>query len=173
MRDAVLAVPLAILLIAGGCKEAPQPEHAKAEPCRGVPEMLLQGRVTDRADILTPEQETQLSDRLAKYQERTKHEMVVATTPGLYGVDVGIVGTCLGNSWKIGREGHDDGIIILVAPKERKMRIATGRGLEKMLDDGEAQVVVDQMTPHFQRGDYVGGLSFGIDAIAAQTGATS
>ncbi len=60
--------------------------------------------------------------------------------------------------------------MILVAPNERQMRIATGSGMEQMLTDEEALAVVRQMTPRFRERDYAGGLPAGIDAIAAQTG---
>jgi uncharacterized protein len=169
VRFAGLAAPLAILLIAGGCK-AEAPAAPEAALCKGVPPMTLKGRVTDAAAILSEEEEARLSDRLAHYEERTKHQMVVVTTPGLNGMSVDDFGTCLGNRWGIGREDHDDGVLILVAPKERKMRIATGFGMEKILTDDKALAVVDQMSPRFKQGDYAGGLSKGIDAIAAQTG---
>ena len=169
MRFAVFAGPLAILLIAGGCKTAPLSESAA---CSGVPQLALKGRVTDAADILTAEEEAQLSERLARYEERTKHQMVVATVPALNGARVDNFGTCLGNRWNIGRKGHDDGIVILVAPNERQMRIATGSGMEKTLTDDKALAVIHQMTSHFKAGEYPAGLAKGIDAIAAQTGET-
>ena len=135
--------------------------------------MGLVGRVTDAAAILDPDAEARLSDRLARYEQATKHQMVIATTPSLNGTLVDNFGTCLGNRWGIGRKGHDDGILILIAPTERKMQIATGVGMEKLLTDDEALEIVHQMTPLFAKGDYVGGLSEGLEAIAAQTGETS
>lgn len=132
--------------------------------------MAMQGRITDTAGILTEEEETRLSDRLARYEKHTRHQMVVATTASLHGARVDNFGTCLGNRWGIGRKEQDDGILILVAPNERQLRVATGTGMEKMLTDDDALAVIRQMTPHFQSGDYADGLSIGIDAIAAQTG---
>ena len=171
MRAAALAAPLAILLVAGGCKAAPEPPAATdTAACDGVPPMAIAGRVTDAADILTGEEETRLSDRLARYEARTRHQIIVATTPGLNGARVDNFGTCLANRWRIGRAGQDDGILILVAPHERRMRIATGIGMEKILTDDKALAVVHQMTPYFARADYAGGLATGIDAIAVQTG---
>lgn len=169
MRRALLAGPLAILMVAGGCKEAPPPESAA---CAGVPQMTLKGRVTDDAGILTAAEEARLSERLARYEQRTKHQMVIATTPGLNGTNVDNFGTCLGNRWEIGRKEHDDGILILVAPNERQLRIATGAGMEKTLTDDKALAVIHQITSRFKQGDYAAGLSTGIEAIAAQTGDT-
>jgi uncharacterized protein len=113
-----------------------------------------------------------LSERLARYEADTQHQMVVATAPSLHGVRVDNFGTCLGNRWKIGRKGQDDGILVLVAPNERQMRIATGAGMEKILTDDKAQAIIHRMTPYFAKADYAGGLSTGVDAIAAETGET-
>jgi len=99
MRLAALAAPLAIPLIAGGCKAAAPP--AESFVCKGVPHMAMQGQVTDAADILSEAEETRLSDRLAKYEQRTKHQMVVATTTSLNGVRVDDFGTCLGKRWAV------------------------------------------------------------------------
>ena len=171
MRQAVLAAPLAILLVAGGCKAAPELTAGReTAACDGVPELAMAGRITDAADILTAEEEARLSERLARYEQRTKHQMVVATIPGLHGARIDNFGTCLGNRWGIGRKEQDDGILILIAPNDRQMRIATGTGMEKMLTDDAALAVVHQMTPHFKSLDYADGLSTGIEAIAAQTG---
>ena len=171
MRRAALAVPLAILAVSGGCKAASDPPTARESAfCDGVPPMAAAGRVTDAATILTADDKAELSARLARYEARTKHQMVVATTPSLNGARVDNFGTCLGDRWGIGREGQDDGIVILIAPNERQMRIATGTGMEKLLTDDKALEVIEQMTPYFKQGDYAGGLSAGIDAIAAKTG---
>lgn len=170
MDRAILAIPLAILLVAGGCKEAPAPEAAY---CAGVPQMSMAGRVTDTAAILNDEEEARLAQRLARYEARTSHQMVLATVATLDGATVEDFSTCIGNRWGIGREDHDDGVLILVAPNERRVRIATGTGMEKLLPDEKAKAVIDSMTPRFQAGDYAGGLTSGIEAIAAQTGDAS
>lgn len=172
MRCAVLGAPLAILLIASGCKGAPPsstPTQATAG-CAGAPDIVLQGRVTDAADILPDAAETRLSDRLAQYEGRTGHQMIIVTTSSLNGLDVAAVGDCLGNRWGIGDKDRNDGVLILVAPNERRARISTGTGLETMLNDEEAKAAIDLMTPHFRSNDFAGGLSVAVDAIAAQTG---
>lgn len=174
MHGTVLAAPLAILLIAGGCKEAPASSAARAEVagCDGVPDIALQGAVTDAANILPAAEEGRLSDRLAHYRQRTTHQMVIVTAPTLNNLDVAKVGDCLGNRWGIGDKDRDDGIVILVAPNERRARISTGTGLETMLTDEEAKAAIDQMTPYFKSDDFAGGLSVAVEAIAAQTGDT-
>lgn len=171
VSHATLVRSLAILAVAGGCKVASEPAAAEETAfCDGVPQIEIAGRVTDTADILSGPEEAQLSERLARYEARTRHQMVVATTPSLHGVRVDNFGTCLGIRWGIGREAEDDGIVLLIAPNERQMQIATGSGMEKILTDDKALAVIRRMTPHFEQGDYAGGLSTGIEAIAAQTG---
>lgn len=171
MRHAVLAAPLAILTVAGGCKAAPEPAAAKETAfCNGVPEMAFAGRVTDAADVLTAEEEARLSERLIRYEERTKHQMVVATTSSLHGARVDNFATCLGNRWHVGRKGHDDGLVILVAPQDRRAAISTGPGMEKLFPDDEALDAVKNMTTYFKRADYAGGVSAGIEAVVTRTG---
>ena len=167
MRFTSLATPLAILSVAGGCKAAPAPESAI---CVGVPKMTIQGRVSDAANILSAEVEQQLSERLTAYEQRTTHQMAVATTSGLNGADPIEFATCLGRRWGIGHAKRDDGIVILVAPNERQSSVAVGFGLEKALTDVEAKAVIGDMIPSFRKSDYASGLKIGIDAIAAQTG---
>ena len=166
-----LAAPLAILLVAGGCKAASEPTAAKETTfCDGVPQMALAGRVTDAANVLTLEEEARLSERLTRYEERTKHQMIVATTPSLHGARIDNFATCLGNRWRIGREGHDDGLVMLVAPQDRRVAISTGLGMEKLFPDDKALDAVKNMTTYFKRADYADGVSAGVEAIAAQTG---
>lgn len=167
MRRAAPAVPLAILLVAGGCNEALDTESAI---CTGVPEIALQGRVTDAANVLNGPEETRLTDRLAAYERATGHQMVIATISGLGAATPMEFATCLGRRWGIGDKQRNDGILILVAPNERQSVVAVGDGLERDLTDVEAKAVIGDMTPNFQKGDYLAGLSTGIDAIAAQTG---
>ncbi len=167
MRRAALAAAFPILLAASGCKAGAARESAA---CEGVPQLAPAGRVTDAADLLDPATEARLTDRLARYEQATRHAMVVVTTASLNGARVDNFATCLGNRWGVGDRDRDDGILILIAPYERQMRIATGDGMEKILSDDKAQEIVQQMTPYFKQGDPAGGLLEGIEAIAAQTG---
>jgi uncharacterized protein len=163
MRAAAIAASLTMLVIVGGCNGGSGPAAAKeTAACDGVPQLALAGRVTDAANILPAEDEVRLSGRLARYERDTQHQMVIVTTPSLHGVRIDNFGTCLGNRWKMGRQGHDDGVIVVIAPNERQMRIATGIGM--------ALAIVHRMTPYFAKADYSRGLSVGIDAIAAETG---
>lgn len=166
---AILSLAIAAML--AGCKAAPAPDgRATAErpECAPVPAIALAGRVTDGAGIFSASDERRLDARLADYERRTRHQMVVLTT-GLSGIPIETFATCTGNRWGIGRAKEDDGILILVAPSERQARIATGLGMEKILTDAKAAEVIQVMMPHFSEGDYAGGVDTAITAIAART----
>jgi uncharacterized protein len=94
---------------------------------------------------------------LEQFEHRTKHQLVVVTVTSLRGRDVADFTRELANSWGIGRKCYDDGIVLLVAPHERKVRIAVGYGLEKALPNEVAQRIIDQrILPQFRRGEYRG-----------------
>lgn len=95
--------------------------------------------------------------------------MVVVTVPTLGGADIATFTRDLANSWGIGRKGHDDGVVILVAPNERKVRIAVGYGLENVLThDLCKQIIDEQMLPRFRQGDLPGGIESGANAVIAR-----
>lgn len=152
---------LASALMVGGCKQA---DSIQAE--RPAPTIELAGRVTDEADLLTPAQETQLSDALTAFEQQTKHQMVIVTVKSLSGQDIALFTRNLANAWGIGRRDHDDGVVMLVAPNERKVRIAVGFGLEKALPDAVAKRIIDaDMVPRFKEKDYFGGINAGTRAL--------
>ncbi|NML11222.1 TPM domain-containing protein [Sphingobium sp. AR-3-1] len=130
--------------------------------------VALRGRVTDDADILNPEQEASLSTRLQAFEEASGHQMVVVTVQSLGGRDVAVFTKELGNTWGIGRAEQDDGIILLVAPKEHKARIEVGLGLERTLPNNLCKQIMDtEIIPHFRNGDYPSGISAGVTAVIA------
>src|SRR5688572_27548014 len=90
----------------------------------------LTGRVVDQAGILAPEEETRLSDQLAALEVRTTDQLVVVTVPSLQGLSIDEFSQQLGNHWGIGRADRNNGVLLVVAPKERRVRIAVGYGLE-------------------------------------------
>ena len=127
------------------------------------------GRVTDAAEVLTLAQEASLSAKLERLERTTHHQMVVVTVPSLDGLDVATFATNLANDWGIGRKGHNDGVVVLVAPNERKVRIAVGYGLEKTLThDLCKQIIDEQMLPRFQEGDLPRGIEAGVDSLIAR-----
>ena len=136
------------------------------EVVTGAPAISLAGRVTDAAEVLTPNEEHVLSTKLQTLENRTGHQLVVVTVATLNGQEIAKFTTNLGNNWGIGRKGYDDGVILLVAPKERQVRIAVGYGLEKKLTDKLCKQIIErQILPFFRNGDLVGGIQSGVDAL--------
>ena len=158
-----------LLALAVACSNGGASGSQSGPEAAGSPSIGLAGRVTDAAEILTQEQEAGLSKKLEKLEFATDHQMAVVTVPTLGGRNVAAFTRDLANSWGIGREGHDDGVVLLVAPKERKARIAVGYGLEKTLPDALCeQIRAEQMIPRFQEGNFAGGLEAGVDALSSR-----
>ncbi|MCS6987184.1 MAG: TPM domain-containing protein [Sphingomonadaceae bacterium] len=129
----------------------------------------LTGRVVDAADLLPPQAEARLADRLARLEAETGGtQVVVVTVPSLEGYDIADYGVRLGRAWGIGRKGRDDGALLIVAPNERRVRIEVGYGLEERVPDALAFLIIDErIRPRFQAGDFVGGIEAGVEALAA------
>lgn len=125
--------------------------------------------VVDEAGVLSPETEARLNDELTGLQQRTQHQVVVATVSSLQGLEIEDYGYQLGRAWGIGREKEDDGVILLVAPSDRKLRIEVGYGLEPVLTDALSNVIINQViVPKFKAGDIDGGVVAGAEAIVKQ-----
>lgn len=129
----------------------------------------LTGRVVDEADLLSPEQETQITQQLEALEEQSQRQLVVATIPDLQGYDIADYGYQLGRAWGIGDAERNDGALLIVAPNDRKVRIEVGYGLEPVLTDGlSALIVQQQILPRFRDGDMAGGIVAGTNAIVQQ-----
>lgn len=143
------------------------PENTPLAPAPNLP-LAQQGRVTDAANILDEAARVTLTARLAAFEDRTRHQVAIATTPTLNGADIGAYTRDLANHWGIGRKGHDDGVVILVAPNDKQVRIAVGYGLEKALPETLCrQIIQEHMLPAFAGGDFAGGLNKGLTALIA------
>jgi uncharacterized protein len=129
----------------------------------------LTGRVVDNANLLDPAQEAALSAKLEALETSTGRQLVVATLPDLQGYEIEDYGYQLGRAWKIGQKGENNGIILIVAPNERKVRIEVGYGLEPYVTDAlSAMIIQGQILPRFKAGDFPGGIEAGVDALLAQ-----
>ena len=129
----------------------------------------LTGRVVDAANLLSPEQEAQLTQLSADIEKASTRQFVVATVPDLQGYPIEDYGYRLGRAWNIGQKGANNGIILIVAPIERKVRIEVGYGLEPIMTDAlSSQIINDTILPHFKAGDMPGGIIAGANAIGEQ-----
>jgi uncharacterized protein len=129
----------------------------------------LTGRVVDQADLLTPQQEADLTAKSEALEKSTGRQFVIATVKSLNDQDVADYSFQLGRHWKIGDEKRDDGVVMVVAPNERKVWIATGYGAEGFLPDILiGRIVRDTILPRFKAGDLPGGIAAGADEVVAQ-----
>ncbi|WP_109808914.1 TPM domain-containing protein [Sphingosinithalassobacter portus] len=133
----------------------------------------LTGRVVDQADLLDPDQEAALSARSEMLERTTGHQLVIVTLASLGDHSINDYGLALGNHWGIGRKESNDGVLLIVAPNERKVRIEVGYGLEAQLTDAEAADIIDTaILPAFRDGDFPRGIAAGTDGIIAEIGET-
>lgn len=125
--------------------------------------------VVDQANIIPAAEEAALNAQLLDLQQKTGHQLVVATVSDLEGNDVADYGYKLGRAWQIGDKEKDDGVVFLIAPNERRMNISVGYGLEPILTDAlSGRIIRDVVTPKFKAGDMPGGIQDGVNAIAEQ-----
>lgn len=138
-----------------------------------LPAMELTGRVIDEADLLDSESESRLITNLEKLENEAGPQFVVATTKSLNGLDIAEYSVDLGRQWALGNSKRDDGVILLVAPNERKVRIEVGYGLEGSLSDPFcAQVIRENILPAFRNGNLQKGILAGADRLMSKMRAT-
>jgi uncharacterized protein len=129
----------------------------------------LTGRVVDQARLLRPEQVVDLDSKLAALEAQSGRQFVVATVNSLEGRTIEDYGYRLGRTWGIGSKDKDDGVILLVAPNEKKVRIETGYGARVFLTDAVSSLIVrNVILPKFRQGDMAGGIMAGADQVIAQ-----
>ncbi len=126
----------------------------------------LTGRVVDLANALSPVQEGALSEQLAAHETRTSNQVAVAIVPSLQGYDIERFAVDLFRAWGLGRKDRNNGVLLLVAPNEREVRIEVGYGLEGTLTDAlSSDIIRSRILPRFKAGDLPGGISSGVEAI--------
>ena len=123
----------------------------------------ISGYANDFANILTEEQEKKLNDTLAAYEKKTTHQIVILIADSLYGENIDEVCPEIAQTWGIGQKGQDNGVLISLFIKDRKLRIDVGYGLEAYLTDVSTDRIRElYMQPRFRNGDFFGGLNYGI-----------
>lgn len=129
----------------------------------------LTGRVVDAAHILQPAEISALDAKLKDLEIQSQRQLVVATVPSLNGTDIQDYGYRLGRAWGIGSKARNDGVILIVAPTERKVGIETGYGLEGIITDALSATIINQhIVPRFKAHDYAGGINAGVDDLITQ-----
>ncbi len=148
-----------LLAIALALASAP----AAAEPA--FPE--LTGRVVDDADLLTYPDKVAITADLKALEDKSSDQLVVVTLPSLQGYAIEEFGYQLGRKWGIGTAKLDNGVLLIVAPNEREVRIEVGTGLEGTLTDALSKIVIENsILPRFREGDFAGGIKNGVRDIA-------
>ena len=128
----------------------------------------LSGRVVDEANVLRAAAETRLTSMLRAHEDMTTNQIVVATVPSLQGNDIRDFGYQLGRHWAIGQADKNNGVLLLVAPNDRKVAIEVGYGLEGVLTDATAKLIIEnKILPRFRSDDLPGGIRNGVAAIIA------
>ena len=126
----------------------------------------LTGRVVDLARVLPPITVESLTARLKAHEETTSNQVTVLVLPSLEEEPLESFSHRVATTWKLGQKGTDNGVLFLVAMKERKIRIEVGYGLEGALTDARsAQIIRSEIVPRFRAGDAPGGVAAGVDAI--------
>src|SRR5262245_20868574 len=126
----------------------------------------LSGRVVDEANILSEATRAALTQKLADLEAKTTDQLVVVTLKSLQGTSIEDFGYQLGRHWRIGQQAKNNGVLLIVAPTDRKVRIEVGYGLEGTLTDAVSKLIIENgILPRFRANDFPGGISRGVDDI--------
>jgi uncharacterized protein len=126
----------------------------------------LTGRVVDEAGVLDPPVRASIETDLAALEAKTTDQLVVVTVRSLQGLTIEDYGVRLGRQWQIGQKDKNNGVLLIVAPKDRKVRIEVGYGLEGVLTDAATKLIIENtIIPRFRANDISGGVARGVDEI--------
>ena len=126
----------------------------------------LTARVTDLTGTLSGGAVTRIETKLADLEAKKGSQIAVLIVPTTQPEEIEQFGIRVEDAWKLGRKGVDDGVILIVAKNDRRVRIEVGRGLEGALPDAVAnRIITETITPHFKLGDYDGGVEAGVDQM--------
>ncbi len=126
----------------------------------------LKARVTDLTGTLTPEQQAAIEQMLVVFENRKGSQIAVLLVPTTQPETVEQYAVRVEESWKLGRKGVDDGVLLVVAKDDHKLRIEVGYGLEGVLPDVTVKrIIAEDIAPHFKQGDFYGGISAGVGRV--------
>jgi uncharacterized protein len=141
--------------------------HVFAQDVQPIP--ALTSHVIDTTGLLDASQQAALEAKLAALEKAKGSQVVVLIVPTVQPEDISSYANRVGNTWKIGRKNVGDGVLFVVAFKDRQMRIEVAKTLEGAIPDLAAkQIIANAVTPRFKAGDYAGGISAGVDQISAR-----
>ena len=136
-----------------------------------LPVPALTARVIDQTGTLDATQREALDAKLAAFEQRKGSQIVVLMVASTQPEDIASYANRVGNAWKIGRKDVGDGVLVVVAKDDRKMRIEVAKTLEGALPDlAAARIIDDVMKPRFQQNDFAGGLDAAADQLVARIG---
>jgi len=143
------------------------PLAALSQPLQPIPP--LSARVIDQTATLTDSQRRALEDKLAAFERERGSQVVVVLVRTTAPEDIADYTQRLGDAWKIGRKGVGDGVLLVVAKEDRRLRIAPAKAVEGAIPDLMASRIIDgAITPRFKQGDFAGGIDAGVDQILAR-----
>ena len=132
----------------------------------------MTGRVVDQANIIPDDREAALVQRLEQLQRQSSRQLVIATIANLESHPIEDYGYRLGRHWGIGQSEANNGILLIIAPNERRVRIEVGYGLEPIMTDAlSTRIINDEILARFRQNDVPGGIEAGANAIIAQLAA--
>jgi uncharacterized protein len=137
-----------------------------ASPAAALDVPPLTGRIVDAAHLLPADLAVSLSAELAAHEARTGNQVALLTLPSLQGEPLEEFSHRVATTWKLGQKGTDNGVLVLVVPGDRKVRIEVGYGLEGTLTDAKSsRIIREEMAPRFRDGDFAGGIAAGLRAV--------
>lgn len=138
--------------------------RAAAADLQPVP--ALRAAVTDQAQLLTPDQAQALDQKLQAFSRQKGSQVAVLIVPTTQPESIFDYSFRVADTWKLGRKGVDDGVLLVLAVQDRRSHLQVGYGLEGAIPDVRAKQILDDiMRPRFQQGDFAGGLNAGTDAV--------
>ncbi|MDF2119189.1 TPM domain-containing protein [Roseiarcaceae bacterium H3SJ34-1] len=127
---------------------------------------VLTGRVVDEAGVLDATDRAALTESLAGLETKTSDQLVVVTLKSLQGTAIEDYGYQLGRRWQIGQKDKNNGVLLIVAPNERKVRIEVGYGVEGTLTDAITKIIIENsILPRFKAGDFPSGIKRGVEDV--------
>ena len=156
---------IGVLLLAAGL-----PLGMLVAQAQGVlPVPALTGHVMDSTGTLTAEQQKALEGKLTTFEQSRGAQVVILMIPSTQPEDIAAYAQRIGDNWKIGRKSIGDGLLLVVAKNDRKVRIETTKALEGAIPDlAASQIIESAITPRFRQGDFAGGLNAAADQIMAR-----